>query len=174
MDTAMDGIVGGVLGGAVTGSAVWLTLRHERRLRDDGSREAAVMALKTHLAAMLGLTSKAWTFQLPRDQDRIIEFIPKLVLQGLLGRARAASVAPRLAAVFVGFNDRLADALPSDAAALERFAALRQVLEVHMHAWMNDPDGYEERGPDAEWPFDPEDDGEGGLLDVENHDDAIG
>lgn len=45
-----DGVVGGVIGGLVTGLAVWLTLRHERKLRTDERGHQAKESLRTEIA----------------------------------------------------------------------------------------------------------------------------
>lgn len=44
---ALDGIVSGIIGGAVTGLAVWLTLRHERQTALEVEFRAALSAMQT-------------------------------------------------------------------------------------------------------------------------------
>lgn len=53
----LDGIVGGVVGGLTTALAVWLTLRHDRRLQADARAESVLAEAKR---AVGNLHASAW------------------------------------------------------------------------------------------------------------------
>lgn len=92
VEYALDGIVAGIVGGGVTGAAVWATLRHERKVREEDRREARVADLRVQVSAMLGLANRGWLadIRLPEDEER--DVFDELYVRSKELQARAAPV----------------------------------------------------------------------------------
>lgn len=86
----LDGVVGGLIAGVVTGVAVWLTLRHERRLSSDiASRDAAVRVSAAAARLLAALEANR-----PAEAERV-----DLHIAGMEFYARCARDWPRVAVI---------------------------------------------------------------------------
>lgn len=104
----LDGVVGGLVGGVVTGVAVWLTLRHERRLANDLANRDAAVRVSAAAARLLA----ALEADRPAEAERV-----DLHIAGMELYARCARDWPSVAANLKASCDAVAQLRADGAAA---------------------------------------------------------
>lgn len=143
-DVALDGIVSGVIGGAVTGGAVWWTLRHERQT-------AAMAELRAAVARFHSITMRAGTRLLEAQTlDENASVMNDVFDSAVAAQAFAWRPAPKLASDLASFLTAWNAAFdtPGDvstAIPLAREGAART------YGWLSDPAEYQKAISPPRW-----------------------
>jgi hypothetical protein len=127
LDVGFEGIAGGVIGGLVTGGAVWVTIRNDRRATQEAELRGALAELQAlALRAgpnLLNSTSGEGEFAVMHD----------VFVAAVHARSRAMKPAPQLEQELGDFTSAWNDATPTEALPLAR------ELGARMYAWLADP-----------------------------------
>ena len=108
LEHGLDGIAGGLIGGAITGLAVWATLKHERNLAETASKEEDAASLrqdvaKFHRVAARLLFRRPTRATSPRWPKWRADLFSELVLLEARARLREPEFSSRLRRI----SDRL-------------------------------------------------------------------
>lgn len=145
----MDGIVGGILGGLVTGGTVWLTLRNERRIREEDRR----VLERAEVAAAVGRLRFEITghrFEVPRTQNPLELIIWLRKIQEAIAVAMVVLTEDRTGGLHNDLRKAL-DLLDSCVApklkSIDRSRIMQITLAVSrgIHAWQVDAETYHGR-----------------------------
>lgn len=132
----LDGIVGGIVGGLVTAAAVWLTLRHERKLAKDATRAVDLSDLRRLVIDVQAAAISVIYDLEARDTTAAIVTLNRVLLPA---EARAWEMGEKeLATNLQLFLDSLADVV--DPAAM---TVLAQHLLAHAYSWLRTREKYE-------------------------------
>jgi hypothetical protein len=135
-----DGLIGGVIGGAATGVAVWLTLRHERRLSDE-------MSLRTLVGEMQG-TLLRLALQAPKDGDADDVHRWKVETFAAMSRVHAGAqrYAPELAQDFgIALPWFILQVTPNEKWDWHKASRMTKVLHAQLVHWQVDDEKYKLR-----------------------------
>jgi hypothetical protein len=144
MDTAMDGVVGGIIGGGATGVAVLFTLRHE-------SKQARGTELRTAIARLHAAVIEE--LRIPRRGRRRMklrqDFGYRLIADLQVILAIAGDDKTGLADDLFRITSDLIRSRGTDGVLDEdMLSGLLQELEVRLHMWLVDPKTYKDEFTD--------------------------
>lgn len=141
LEHGLDGIIGGATGGAVTGLAVWLTIRHERRLRRE-----------TDLNLAIGRLHEACSQLMVAVADLQADALPEAANDVLSASSRTIALSTRQDPALTSFLGRTHEELLS---ALEGRTVAEAAKELHrvvprlsagIMVWLSDPKGFNPDG----------------------------